>query len=158
MEIIKAFIPLITFLLIWFGVGAYYGKKVAKHRNSIKPDQSRPENSLTLERGVELTNYLRKYKVIIDNKVVGAISSGETKHIEINPGIHTIQIQIDWCKTKPLSFEITLGQNTYLCCGATYRNWKCLYKHVTNASGYVYVQRPNPAFERDRPQAACPSI
>jgi len=154
MEIIKAFLPLIIFLLVWFGIGIYYGRKVEKHKNSINPDPSRPENSLTLERGVEQTNYLRKYIVIIDNEVAGSISSGEAKHFKISPGSHDIQIKIDWCKTKPILFEISAGQNTYLCCGATYNNWKSLYKHVTNSSGYIYVKKPNNTFKMDRQTAA----
>jgi hypothetical protein len=140
MEIVKAFLPLIIFLLIWFGIGIYYGKKVEKHKSCIKPDLARPENSLTLVRGVEQTNYLRKYIVIIDNEVAGSISSGETKHFEVGAGTHNIQVKIDWCKTKPLTFEITPGQNTYLCCGATYNDWRSLYKQAANPSGYIYIK------------------
>jgi len=150
MEIIKAFLPLIIFLLIWFCTGIYYGRKVQKHKNSIKPDLSRPESTLTLERDVEQANYLRKYTVLIDNIVAGYISSGETKHFEVNPGTHNIQVKIDWCKTKPLSFEIAACKNTYLYCGSTYNNWKSLYKHATNPSGYIYVKKPNNTFKMDR--------
>ena len=154
MEIIKAFLPSILFLLVWFGIGIYYGKKVEKHKKRIRPDPSRPANSLTLERGVEQTNYLRKYTVIIDNEEIDSISSGEIKHFELSPGIHDIQVKIDWCKTKPFSFEINPGENTYLCCGTTYNNWKCLYKHATESSGYLYVKKPNNVFKTDRQTAA----
>ena len=140
MEIIKAFLPLVAFLILWFGVGYYYSRKVEEHRNSIKEDASRPADYLTLVRGVEQVNYIRNYKVIIDSEVVGVIASGETKHFEMSPGTHTIQVKIDWCRSRPCRFESSAGENVELNCGATYNDWRCMFMFVIRPSTYVYVQ------------------
>ena len=140
MEILKAFLPLIIFLLIWVGIGMYYSKKARKHKESIVEDSSTPENCLTLVRGVELTNYLRKYKVILDNSVIGEIASGETKHFNISKGEHELSVKIDWCKSKPLLFSHEEGGNTKILCGASYNDWKCLFMHIIKPSNYVYVR------------------
>jgi len=140
MELIKAFLPLIIFLCVWFGIGIYYGRKVQSHKQSLVEDESRPDNCLTLVRRVDQTNYLRKYKVILDGAEVGEIASGETKHFPISPGKHEVSVKIDWCRSIPHKFSLLEGGNERLLCGATYNNWKCLFMYAIKPSSYVYVR------------------
>ncbi len=140
MNYIIAFLPLILFLAIWFAIGYYYSCKVKEHKNSIKEDPSRPRNCLTLIRGVEQTNYLRAYKVIVDGESLGTILSGETKHFELEPGEHEAQVKIDWCKSKPYKITLGAGDNIELICGATFNDWKCLFMFAVKPSSYVYIK------------------
>lgn len=142
MEIVKAWLPLLFILSLWVCIGTYLSRKTARHRKTVQADPARPEDSLTLVRGTEQTNYLRNYAVIIDGNTVGVIAAGETKHFAPGPGPHTLQLRIDWCKTRPLPFEIVPGKNTCLLCGATYTDWRCIYKHMTDAAGYLYARPP----------------
>ena len=140
MELIKSFLPLIGVLVIWLGSGIYFIAKIKRHKESLVKDSSAPLNCLTLARGVEPTNYFRKYIVFVDNAVVGEIGSGETKHFELPAGNHTISVKIDWCKSKPFEFEISDGKNTRLQCGANYNNWKCMFMHAIKPAHWVYVK------------------
>jgi len=140
MELIKAFIPLIIFLSLWVSIGMYYGKKIKKHKESLVVDETKPINCLTLTRGVEPTNYLRKYSVIVDDQNIGEIASGETKHFELTSGKHTISVKIDWCKSKKFEFEKLESINTELNCGANYNNWKCMFMYAIKPSNWVYVK------------------
>ncbi|MBO9492043.1 hypothetical protein J7384_16905 [Endozoicomonas sp. G2_1] len=140
MVLIKAFLPLISVLAIWIGFVIYFGAKIKRHRKSLVRDDSAPVNCLTLTRGVEPTNYFRKYKVYVDEVAVGEISSGEVKHFEMAPGKHTVSVAIDWCKSRPFEFEASDGNNTKLQCGANYNNWKCIFMHVIKPSRWIYVK------------------
>ena len=140
MELIKAFIPLIIILSLWITIGIYLENKIKKHKDALVEDKSRPTNCLTLTRGIEPTNYLRKYSVIIDGCNIGDIASGETKHFELSKGKHTISVKIDWCKSKLFEFEILENENTELNCGANYNNWKCMFMHAIKPSNWVYVK------------------
>lgn len=140
MELIKAFIPLIIILSLWITIGIYFGNKIKKHKDALVEDKSRPTNCLTLTRGIEPTNYLRKYSVIIDGCNIRDIASGETKHFELSKGKHTISVKIDWCKSKLFEFEILENENTELNCGANYNNWKCMFMHAIKPSNWVYVK------------------
>lgn len=140
MESIQPFIPLIIVITAWFGAAVYFGRKVEKHKLSISEDSSRPINTITLIRGIEPTNYIRKYSVILNGKVKTYIKSGETIHIPISPGEHNIQVKIDWCKTKPYKVSLVEGQNVELYCGAAYNNFKCLFVLIFKPSSYIYVK------------------
>ena len=140
MELIESFVPLIGFLVISVAFGFYLGRKAKRHKESLVSDESAPINCLTLARGVEPTNYLRKYIIFIDNVVVGEISSGETRHFDLKPGKHNVSVKIDWCKSKPFEFEIIENTNTKLMCGANYNNWKCMFMYAIKPSNWVYVK------------------
>ncbi|PKF56425.1 hypothetical protein CW748_10760 [Alteromonadales bacterium alter-6D02] len=140
MELIKAFIPLIICLSIWISVGVYYGKKIKKHKEKLVVDDSRPVNCLTLTRGLEATNYLRKYSIILNGENIGNIASGETKHFELATGKHNIAVKIDWCKSKQFEFDMIGNKNTELNCGANYNNWKCLFMHAIKPSNWLYIK------------------
>ncbi len=140
MELIKGFIPLICILLVWVTMGFYFGNKVKRHKENLINDDSKPLNSLTLSRGVEPTNYLRKYIVYIDDGIAGEIASGETKHFELSPGKHKVSVKVDWCRSQPFEFEIIEGKNTKLLCGANYNNWKCMFMYAIKPANWVYVK------------------
>ncbi|WP_277055077.1 hypothetical protein [Pseudoalteromonas marina] len=140
MELIKSFIPLICILLVWFTIGFYFGNKVKRHKANLITDETTPINSLTLSRGVEPTNYLRKYTIYLDEIVVGEITSGETRHFELPSGKHTISVKVDWCKSESFEFNIIDGHNTKLMCGANYNNWKWMFMYAIKPSNWVYVK------------------
>jgi len=140
MDIFLAWVPLITVLSLWITIGLYFGKKIERHKEQVVVDHSRPDNCLSLVRGIEPTNYLRKYVVIIDDEVIGEIASGETKHFKLASGKYKIRVKVDWCKSNSYEFEIKAGVNTELNCGANYNNWKCMFMWAFKPSNWVYVK------------------
>jgi hypothetical protein len=66
------------------------------------------------------TNYpdrLRNYKVIVDEKEVGSLGSGETFETSISPGIHTLYLKIDWCRSNKIEFEVQDHETLEFTCG-----------------------------------------
>jgi capsid portal protein len=53
---------------------------------------------------------LRKYKVLLDGKTIGAIANGETKSFEVKPGDHSLFLKIDWARSNKLDFSLSTPQ------------------------------------------------
>ncbi len=140
MDIIQNFIPLIILVIIWLGSAAYFGRKVERHQKSIKIDESRPVDTVTLINCVEPTNYMRSNSVVIDGKLQGLIKSGETFHFKLSPGEHTIHIKIDWCRSQVKAFTLDEGQNMEMRCGTDYNSWQCLYMSFIKPNSFLYVR------------------
>jgi hypothetical protein len=62
---------------------------------------------LQIQRKDEFSNRRRDYKVYVDGIKVGAISPGETKSLEIDPGKHEVFCKIDWCASPTITTEVT---------------------------------------------------
>jgi len=139
-DIFIAWIPFLLLISFWFISGMYYNKKIENHKSKVVVDNTRPKSCLTLMRGIEATNYLRNYKIFIDDLEYEGIESGETKHIELPPGSHTLLLKIDWCKSKEYEFKITTLENTELTCGASYLGWKCAFMCFIKPSNWLYVK------------------
>lgn len=67
---------------------------------------------------------LRSYKVIIDGNLYAEIKSGETKHIDLNPGEHTIYLKIDWCRSNIVNFKVLENDTVEFNCGNSAQGWK----------------------------------
>ncbi len=52
----------------------------------------------------------RAYRVLIDGVVVNRIKQGKTLQVDVPPGEHRLQLKIDWCSSKPLSFAVAEGE------------------------------------------------
>lgn len=66
--------------------------------------------TLELFRVSEYANRVRNINVLLDGEPIGVISNGETKTFEIPEGNHRIQVKIDWCTSKALTFDIGEGE------------------------------------------------
>ncbi len=65
--------------------------------------------NLELFRVSEYANRVRDINVLVNGEVIGVISNGETKIFDIPEGDNQVQVKIDWCTSKPISFNI--GEN-----------------------------------------------
>ncbi len=53
---------------------------------------------------------LRRYKVVVDGQMVGALAWDESKDFPIEPGPHKVRIKIDWTGSSELTFAANDGQ------------------------------------------------
>ena len=58
-----------------------------------------------LSRDSGFTDYVRRYKVIIDGEVKGQIKNGGTFECEIPCGHHSLQLRVDWCSSNTVEFD-----------------------------------------------------
>jgi len=75
---------------------------------------------------------MRAYKVILDGQEIGEIRNGETKEFETAAGKHSLNLKIDWCRSKILDFEDTGGAPVEFICSTNLRGLFILF-------GMLYV-------------------
>jgi len=46
---------------------------------------------------------LRAYTVELDGEVVGTVGNGESKQFDVRPGVHEMQLRLDWGLSLDLS-------------------------------------------------------
>jgi hypothetical protein len=58
---------------------------------------------------------LRAYKVLIDERDVGRVKRGQSATFELSPGSHTVQVAIDWTRSR--RFEVSGDRDHRFRCG-----------------------------------------
>jgi hypothetical protein len=69
----------------------------------------RREHRLWLDR-------LRAYRVLIDGEEVGAVRDGGTCRVPVSPGLHGVELRVDWARSEPTVVEVPRGQVVTLEC------------------------------------------
>ncbi len=70
---------------------------------------------------------LRSYRVRLDGVRVGKISRGKTLEFSVEPGVHRLQLTIDWASSRLYAFRLTDDQTAEFSCkphGAYYEVWR----------------------------------
>lgn len=55
---------------------------------------------IRIERKAQFVCSLLKFKIYIDKKLAGRISTGEILEFNIELGSHEVYIKLDWCRSK----------------------------------------------------------
>ena len=48
---------------------------------------------------------LRAYEVRIDGKNVASLTSGGTINVQLDPGVHKLQLALDWCSSAEFELD-----------------------------------------------------
>ncbi|WP_422948617.1 hypothetical protein [Undibacterium sp. Ren11W] len=64
-------------------------------------------SEVTIVRPWAYFGFARALKVSIDGVNIGSISSRKTEKFSVSSGSHTIQVSMDWCKSVPLSINVS---------------------------------------------------
>ena len=80
---------------------------------------------LRISRNKQYYDYLRKYKIILDGKLIGKIAKDELKSFNIEPGNHTIYLKIDWCRSNKINFHVSENEDiNFICENFSKNNFK----------------------------------
>lgn len=60
---------------------------------------------------------LRAYRILVDGKNVGEIREGSDFTIPVPPGLHTLQLRIDWCSSPEIKVAVEKGRTEFVSCG-----------------------------------------
>jgi len=63
-----------------------------------------------------MRDYLRAYRVVIDEEVVGELMPGESHAFEVDPGAHRLYLTIDWCRSEKVTAELKPGETAAFRC------------------------------------------
>jgi hypothetical protein len=81
---------------------------------------------IILERDSAYADKLRKYLVILDGSKIGKIGDGQTQKFDVTPGIRTLYLQIDWCRSKKVTFRVVENKISRLRCGSNLKGGRVL--------------------------------
>jgi hypothetical protein len=58
----------------------------------------------------------RSYEIILDGKNVGIIFNSQSISVPVDPGHHSLKMNIDWCGSEEIKFSIGSGEEiTFEC-------------------------------------------
>ncbi|MDQ0230184.1 hypothetical protein [Metabacillus malikii] len=72
---------------------------------------------INIQREASWSDKFRSYKVIVNEEEVGTIRQKETFQYPLKPGIHTLYLKIDWCRSEKFEFEIKEDETLNFQCG-----------------------------------------
>lgn len=73
--------------------------------------------AVSIKRPAKLAFATRKFSVFIDGRKVGSVKNGSVSRFEVSPGRHTLQVKVDFYRSKPCSVDLEPGQSLSLICG-----------------------------------------
>jgi hypothetical protein len=83
----------------------------------------------------------RLYRVRLDGREVESIAAGEEKRLAVEPGAHTLQLTIDWCRSNLLDLDIRSGEAQGYSCGPNASPLLGLLYATVLRNRYLYVRR-----------------
>lgn len=101
---------------------------------------------IVIKREASWTDRLRKYKVILDEREVGTIEPGGNFEYQTTPGIHTLYLKIDWCRSNKLKFEIQDNEILeFKCGGLKHIKFLAILWYITfGKNSYLWIKRSFP--------------
>jgi hypothetical protein len=69
--------------------------------------------SITVKREWGFKDIVRAYTVVLDGQHVGNLRRGQEIALQTTAGTHELQLEIDWCSSKPVSFSIAETQTKH---------------------------------------------
>jgi hypothetical protein len=100
--------------------------------------------SLVLYRDSGFVDAYRKYAILIDGRQIGSVKNGETKTVSLEPGAHTLKLEIDWCSSNTISFDLTSNETARFRCGSNLRGLRAFLGPLCvffAPSKYLYLRK-----------------
>ncbi|TXL65683.1 hypothetical protein FHP05_06050 [Cerasibacillus terrae] len=100
---------------------------------------------IEIKREAGWADRLRKYKVILDEEEVGSIGPRGTFEYPINPGLHTLYLQIDWCRSEKLEFESQNNEILKFKCGglSNFKFLTIIWYITFRRNRYLWIKQIN---------------
>ena len=71
-------------------------------------------NRIHIKRNPSFFGMARKMKIYIDGQHTGDVKNEKTTTVEVQDGVHEIQVGMDWCKSNKIELRIEEGVDEYL--------------------------------------------
>ncbi|MCA8985852.1 MAG: hypothetical protein R3C12_22920 [Planctomycetaceae bacterium] len=80
---------------------------------------------IRIKRDTGYVDSLRAYIVVLDGNVIGEIENGQQVEFDVAPGMHHLNLKIDWCRSNIIDFEVNQDAIEFEC-GSNLRGFKVL--------------------------------
>lgn len=74
--------------------------------------------SIKIRRPWQYTNWLRSYIVLLDGVGIGKVRNNSTIELPVNPGAHSLQLKISWCRSNVVPFSVGANETAMFECGS----------------------------------------
>jgi hypothetical protein len=71
---------------------------------------------IVIRRLSELSGMFREYQIFIDDQKVGSVRNNQDVAFDVTPGRHSVQVRLDWVKSKPQQITLAADQTVVLHC------------------------------------------
>jgi len=107
----------------------------------------RPVNGgrLTVEREHKAwVDRARAYRVLVDGGEVGRVRDGDTETYDVAPGQHTVQLKVDWARSRPIEVQVPDGGEARVRCRGNASPLTALWYITAKANDYIAVEQVSP--------------
>lgn len=70
---------------------------------------------ITISRDSGFADKFRAYQVMLDGKSIGEINDGETESFDVPTGRHELRLEIDWCGSNTVVFDLDRNDLAFEC-------------------------------------------
>ena len=83
---------------------------------------------------------MRDYIVLVDGSERGRVGSDAEVRVRVEPGRHTVQLQIDWCGSPAVDVDVAAGSAQVLDCGPNATPLTAFFYVIFRAGRYLTLQ------------------
>lgn len=104
------------------------------------------KSTIRVVRDKDLFGMARKLKIFIDDKHVADLKYNQGININVNPGLYSVQVKMDWCTCKPEEVQLDSGERVEFKVESEFDEsilmmFKQLYNMFFNASDFFTLKR-----------------
>lgn len=82
----------------------------------------------------------RKYIVLVDGQEVASVANGSEVEFDVEPGVHTVQMGIDWCNSPKFEVHVGATEPVILECGPNASPFSALFYVTLWKSQYIWLR------------------
>jgi hypothetical protein len=82
----------------------------------------------------------RKYTVLLDGVEIAKVSNDSEVEFDVEPGKHTVQMQIDWCHSRKVEVDVFSAEPLVLECGPNASPFSALFYITMWKNKYIWLR------------------
>ena len=82
----------------------------------------------------------RKYSVLLDGDEIARVSNGSEVEFDVEPGKHTVQLQIDWCRSQKIEIDVRVSEPVILECGPNASPFLAFFYITLRKNNYIWLR------------------
>ncbi len=83
---------------------------------------------------------VRDYTVLVDGKEAARIGNNSETTIEIDPGTHSVRLQIDWCHSPEIEVSVSSDDTIRLECGPNANPFLVIFYITLWKNRYIWLR------------------
>jgi hypothetical protein len=109
--------------------------------------RARVPTGLAVRRAHDFCGIARRLRVLVDGREVGAVPYGQRAEFALEPGVRSVEVAMDWCRSEPYEVQVHPGELVEVEGGLRWRGllWAWNLLAIFVCPSQVFVVRPEHA-------------